>query len=234
MNKGDSLTITIYPETFNEERLTAAFVGYYYDDEPYDPSGIIVNTYMGELYLDHTEYRLEEEMNIEEKPVACQMPSTRSNNEIAYLEAMLAQGKIMDQHQLLKVLEDNQEKNLQFELDGEKIPVHYHITQVSLQHNKIIDCGGDFSVTDNLTMQLWVANDEDHRMTSGKALKIFQGLGYLLNTLNPKNVLVEYGSPISLYVLTSFYIEENNLILAAEKTATDCPAKDKCVIEGCC
>lgn len=140
----------------------------------------------------------------------------------------------MDCNKLINILEENQEKNLQIELDEELIPVNYHITEVSFQYNKRIDCGGDFRTEENLAIQLWVANDLDHRMTAGKAVRIIKELGYLLLYSDELPVLLEYGSPISLYYLFNYYIEENNLILVAKKTATDCPAKDKCGVEGCC
>ncbi|MEL6941805.1 MAG: DUF6428 family protein, partial [Bacteroidota bacterium] len=55
---------------------------------------------------------------------------------------------------------------------GEKIPSHFHITEVGQATKRFIDCGGVVREEKLVNFQLWHANDFDHRLNAQKTLRI--------------------------------------------------------------
>jgi hypothetical protein len=57
-------------------------------------------------------------------------------------------------------------ENLIFELwNGERVPAHYHLTEIGLVEKKYIDCGGKIRQEKKISLQLRTADDTDHRLT---------------------------------------------------------------------
>ncbi len=109
------------------------------------------------------------------------------------------------------------------EPDGQLVPTHFHITEAGITTKQFIDCGGTMRKEQNISFQLWVAKDEDHRLSSIKLQKI---IGIFESTFHPEDleVEVEYqGSTIGRFGLES---EGDNFKLVEKKT--DCLAKDNC------
>ena len=66
-----------------------------------------------------------------------------------------------------------QQKSLAFELpNGSLVPSHFHITEVGKITKNFIDCGGVIRKEEVINLQLWEANDYDHRLHSEKMLQI--------------------------------------------------------------
>ena len=67
---------------------------------------------------------------------------------------------------------------------GGFIPAHFHITEIGELSYKFIDCGGEVHSESVCLLQVWVANDVQHRMYPVKLRKIMKvkgkGLHYLL------------------------------------------------------
>lgn len=115
----------------------------------------------------------------------------------------------------------------------ENIPEHFHVTQFGNTFKHFTDCGGEKRLMQNVTMQVWVADDIEHRITGIKLIDITK------STLNSSvnEVIIEYetNGTIGLYGLK---LEDG--VLKLVPTKTDCLAKDKCGItedcssEGCC
>ena len=60
-------------------------------------------------------------------------------------------------------------ENLHFILPGGKaIPAHFHITEVGIVTKNFIDCGGKIREEKVANLQLWEADDYDHRLSSEK------------------------------------------------------------------
>jgi hypothetical protein len=109
--------------------------------------------------------------------------------------------------------------------DGTIIPKHFHITEVGLQSKHFIDCGGTIREEKNATMQVWVANDTEHRLEPQKFLKIIELSEKLFNNENPE-VEIEYqDETIGKYGLR---FDGTNFILELKETA--CLAQDSCGI----
>lgn len=114
--------------------------------------------------------------------------------------------------------------NIQFLLpDGQWVPDHFHITEAGLTTKNFIDCGGTFRTEKTINMQVWVAEDVDHRLTPTKLLGILKKAEPLYQE-EDLEVEVEYqGTTISRYGLTF-----ENGVFRFEPKFTDCLAKDHC------
>lgn len=138
-------------------------------------------------------------------------------------------------------LQQHPEADLAFVLpDGKPVPPHFHVTEVGRVRKRFIDCGGTARDTESCVLQVWVAEDDDHRLTAGK-------LGMIIRLA--KDILQGDDLPLEVEydvgVITQFAvsaIDANDglikLTLAGKHTA--CLAPDKCGVEegaadsGCC
>ncbi|WP_026898154.1 DUF6428 family protein [Daejeonella oryzae] len=113
-----------------------------------------------------------------------------------------------------------------FELpNGELIPLHFHITEVGLLTKHFIDCGGDIHADKLVSMQIWVADDLDHRLKPISLLKIIDLSKPVLGD-EDLEIEVEYqNETIGKY---SLGISGDHFSLIAKQT--DCLAKVKCNI----
>src|SRR3954451_9900168 len=55
---------------------------------------------------------------------------------------------------------------------GEFVPAHFHVTEVGRVQKDFIDCGGTTRSTTTCVLQVWVADDRDHRLDTTKLAKI--------------------------------------------------------------
>jgi hypothetical protein len=49
---------------------------------------------------------------------------------------------------------------------GLNVAAHYHITEIGLVLKNYVDCGGIVRQERKATMQIWLANDTDHRLST--------------------------------------------------------------------
>lgn len=146
--------------------------------------------------------------------------------------------------ELKKALASHEEKSLEFSLpDGETIPAHFHLTEIGFVRKEFIDCGGTVRVEGKCLLQVWVANDVEHRVGVGKFLEVLQhGKPVLPSEELP--VEVEYEHPyVAHFPVGVISIEEDKVIVELAVKHTDCLAKDVCGIDeetgcavgsGCC
>lgn len=114
--------------------------------------------------------------------------------------------------------------NLTFVLEnGEQVPAHFHITEVGLITKRFIDCGNTVRNETVVSMQLWDANDYDHRLAPEKLLKIIATSEKVLG-IEDHEVEIEYqGGTIGKYGLN---FNGNQFVLTNKQTA--CLADDQC------
>ena len=142
---------------------------------------------------------------------------------------------------LIDTLRQRPDAGLAFVLpDGSAVPTHFHVTEVGRVRKDFIDCGGTVRSTDSCVLQVWVANDMDHRLKAGK-LDMIIGLA--------KGILEDADLPVEveydLGVITQFAVEgidtsdkQITLKLAGKHTA--CLAPELCGLDdgdaggGCC
>lgn len=107
--------------------------------------------------------------------------------------------------------------------NGEQVPAHFHITEVGLVTKRFIDCGNNVRNETVVSMQLWDANDYDHRLAPEKLLKIIATSEKVLG-IEDHEVEIEYQSDtIGKYGLN---FNGNRFVLTNKHTA--CLADDQC------
>lgn len=107
--------------------------------------------------------------------------------------------------------------------NGEQVPAHFHITEVGLVTKRFIDCGNTVRNETVVSMQLWDANDYDHRLAPEKLLKIIATSEKVLG-IEDHEVEIEYqGGTIGKYGLN---FNGNQFVLTNKHTA--CLADDQC------
>ena len=113
--------------------------------------------------------------------------------------------------------------------DGKFVPFHFHVTEAATINKKFKDCGGVERNETYASIQLWVANDFEHRINAGKIRKII--LNTLIDNENDMDIVVEYETDtLSIYNIDSVEIVENTLVYSLLKKKADCLAPDKCGI----
>jgi hypothetical protein len=133
--------------------------------------------------------------------------------------------------ELNKTLTQHPGKDLTFLLpDGEKIPAHFHVTEVGFVKKEFIDCGGKIRTEGKCLLQLWVATDTDHRVSSDKLIQILaHGAPVLPSSALP--VEIEYNDPgLTHFPLDRIESSDEGMTLRLAHKHTDCLAKDVCGI----
>ncbi|MEN9743333.1 MAG: hypothetical protein RLZZ65_1138 [Bacteroidota bacterium] len=94
--------------------------------------------------------------------------------------------------------------NPQFiQLNGLPIAAHYHITEIGLILKNFVDCGGVVRQERKASMQIWLANDTDHRLSTEKLLSIIEKSEQLFG-LKDEVLEVEFqGETVETYTLAS-------------------------------
>ena len=109
--------------------------------------------------------------------------------------------------------------------DGNRVPAHFHVTEVGTVEKHFIDCGGTERKESVVNFQLFTATDYDHRLSAQKLRSIIELSEQKLGMENLP-IEVEYqGDTIGKYGL-----EFQDGVFVLTSTQTDCLAKDKCGI----
>ena len=135
--------------------------------------------------------------------------------------------------ELSSLLVQHREKPFRILLPGgSTVPVSFHITEVGHVAKKFIDCGGQTHRIETCQLQVWVGEDEHHRLEAGKLLGI---IGKARLSVLPANadslpVEIEYENElISQYGIESSSISDDSVVLHLTTKHTDCLAKELCV-----
>lgn len=122
--------------------------------------------------------------------------------------------------------------------DGNPVPAHFHVTEVGRVQKDFIDCGGTIRSVSSCVLQVWVADDTDHRLSTTKLTKIIGLAAPLLKSTNlPIEIEYEAGV-VSQYPLASVEYSTSGLLLCLGSKHTACLAEDRCGINpagtSCC
>ncbi|HEY1170565.1 MAG TPA: DUF6428 family protein [Verrucomicrobiae bacterium] len=128
-----------------------------------------------------------------------------------------------------KTLSQHPDKALQFALPtGTKIPPHAHITEVARIDKHFIDCGGTVRKESTCRMQIWFADDTEHRISAGTLLKVLDKAASVMGA-DDLSVDFEYEAPfIAQFPISSIATDENALLVQLGIRHTDCLAKEYC------
>jgi hypothetical protein len=134
--------------------------------------------------------------------------------------------------ELLDLLKNNPDRSIDMVLpNGGKVPAHFHITEVGHVQKKFVDCGGTLRSSTSCVLQVWVANDVDHRLDSTKLAKIIdKGLGLFDNQQIPVEIEYEQDA-VSQYPVEAVTIGAQGIVFELTKKHTACLAPDKCRID---
>lgn len=119
------------------------------------------------------------------------------------------------------------QKTISFKLpDGTLVPSHFHVTEVGKISKHFIDCGGTLRNEVKASLQLWNADDYDHRLHPEKLINIID-LSQKKIGLDNEDIEVEYqGTSIMKFGLD---FDGQSFLLTTKET--DCLAKDNCGVD---
>lgn len=114
--------------------------------------------------------------------------------------------------------------------DGIFLPTHAHVSEVARVEKHYIDCGGVLRADAFCRLQIWVADDLDHRLDAGKLLSIFGKAGPVqLRDDLEVDVEHEVGF-VTQMPLESVTEQGGELVLRLGLRHTDCLAQDRCQV----
>ena len=135
----------------------------------------------------------------------------------------------MNTAEFTNLLASSGDKPVHFVLpDGGRIPDHAHVTEVGRIDREFLDCGGELRKTSLCCLQVWVADDTDHRLPARKLAAI---IGRALEPLRLEDlpVEIEYEDGfISQFPVIGVDGSDAAIVHLGTKH-TDCLAKDVCL-----
>ena len=137
-------------------------------------------------------------------------------------------------------LDQNPERNLAILLPtGNNVPAHFHITEVGRTVKDFVDCGGKVRHLALASLQVWVADDVDHRLTAGKLAGIIEKASSLIGTDDPDLQFECQEGTIGLFSVEDFEVRDGSLVFNLGNKQTACLALEVCLPdskeeEGCC
>ena len=133
-----------------------------------------------------------------------------------------------------QALAANPQLGLRFRLPtGGLTPIHLHLTEVARVEKRYIDCGGTIRTDVSARLQLWAADDTDHRVGCAKALQVLDR-GAALVGVTDVPLEVEHDFPfLTVFPVVGSVVEgaERIFLLAAKQA--DCLAPDVCIPNAC-
>ena len=115
--------------------------------------------------------------------------------------------------------------------EGDAVPVSFHITEVGRMNKTFLDCGGTLRETTTCQLQVWVGEDYDHRIETGKMAGILEkGKSLLPDESLP--VEIEYEDRvISQYTIDGHDLTDDAVILNLAHKHTECLAPELCGLQ---
>jgi hypothetical protein len=143
----------------------------------------------------------------------------------------------MTVNEFCQAIDSNPDAKMHWMLpDKSFVPAHYHITEVGKVQKDFIDCGGTVRSTTSCLLQMWVADDVDHRLETTKLASIMRSDRPLLESEDlPIEVEYEQGV-ISQYPIGGVELTPSGLLFYLGTKHTACLAPQKCGVDntGCC
>lgn len=135
----------------------------------------------------------------------------------------------MNLKEFKSLLRSEGDKHFRLQLpNGSPVPVSFHVTEVGRVQKTFIDCGGVMREAVACQLQVWVGEDEDHRIEARKAAAILEkAKSFLTDESVP--VEIEYEDVvISQYTIEGYESGRDAVILHLANKHTDCLAKELC------
>jgi hypothetical protein len=135
----------------------------------------------------------------------------------------------MQLNELKSLLAEFSDRHFRIRLpDGDAIPLSFHVTEVGHVHKTFLDCGGTLRESRTCQLQIWVGEDYEHRIETGKMAAILEtGKAVLPDDSVP--VEIEYEDKvISQHTITGHEITDDAVILVLAHKHTECLAPELC------
>jgi hypothetical protein len=132
-------------------------------------------------------------------------------------------------NELKSLLSEYSERHFRIRLpEGNAIPISFHVTEIGHVKKTFLDCGGTKRETETCQLQIWVGEDYDHRIETGKMAGILEkGKAVLPDDTVP--VEIEYEDQvISQYTIRDHEITDEAVILELAHKHTECLAPELC------
>ncbi len=133
--------------------------------------------------------------------------------------------------ELKTTLAEHPDRMLTFRLPNQQsVAAHFHITEVAKREKTFVDCGGNNRHSETCALQLWVALDIDHRLSSTKLTKILQ---YADEFFTDTDIPVEIDHQISsltMFTLDHIKADADKLVFQLAAINAACLDPDKCGI----
>jgi hypothetical protein len=139
-------------------------------------------------------------------------------------------------------LREHPDENLTFILPGGgSVPSHAHVTEVGRTLKTFVDCGGKLRQQSAASLQIWVADDTDHRLPTAKLARIMEQAGSILGVEDPEVQIECQQGSVSLFAVAAAGRVDGALAFTLANRQTGCLAMDVCLPdggagaeEGCC
>lgn len=141
---------------------------------------------------------------------------------------------VMTLEDFRQALTSSPKLGLRFRLPtGGLTPIHLHLTEVARVEKRFIDCGGTIRTDVSARLQLWAADDTDHRVGCAKALQVLNRGADLVGSTNLP-IEVEHDFPLlTLFPVVGSVVEGNERIFLLAAKQADCLAPDVCLPQAC-
>jgi hypothetical protein len=116
---------------------------------------------------------------------------------------------------------------------GGLTPVHAHLTEVARVEKRFIDCGGTVRTQASARLQLWTADDTDHRVGCVKAAQILERGAALLGSVDLP-LEVEHDFPLlTVFPVVGSVVEDGARVFILGTLQADCLAPEVCLPKAC-
>ena len=135
----------------------------------------------------------------------------------------------MNLSELKSLLSDHSQLYFRIRLpEGGDVPVSFHITEVGRLEKTFLDCGGTLRENTTCQLQVWVGEDYDHRIETGKMASILEKAKSILPD-DSVPVEIEYEDRvISQYTISGHEIRNDSVVLVLSHKHTECLAPELC------
>lgn len=137
-------------------------------------------------------------------------------------------------------LDQSSDKNLAILLPGgDRVPAHFHITEVGRTEKWFVDCGGKIRHLALASLQVWVADDTEHRLPAGKLAGIIDQADGIFANDDPELQVECQQETIGLFSVEGFEVKDGSIAFTLANKQTACLALEVCLPaaeeeEGCC
>ncbi len=135
----------------------------------------------------------------------------------------------MNLAELKSLLTAHPERHFRIRLpDGDAVPVSFHVTEVGRLRKTFLDCGGTLRESETCQLQIWVGEDYDHRIETGKMAAILDKAASILPD-DSVPVEIEYEDHvISQYTIAGHEVLDDAVVLGLTNKHTECLAPELC------